>query len=237
MPYASSDDVAELLARELTTEEQALVERRLAQVERMILRRIPDLAAQIAAETIAQDDVVDVEAEAVYRVVRNPEGLHSENDGSYGYQLSSEAADNRLRIPPRRVERAGCEAQPHVHDCPEPQRDDAAMSLLNRGTELVKVFQEVQTPDTDADGNKITRAALVGTLVRAVVQPLKSTEDNEGGFNTESRYRLRLVNYPNVLGTQSQIEWRGKRYSIEGDALIYNGSLRTARAEYVMVCS
>ena len=107
MPYASSDDVAELLARELTTEEQALVERRLAQVERMILRRIPDLAAQIAAETIAQDDVVDVEAEAVYRVVRNPEGLHSENDGSYGYQLSSEAADNRLRIPPRRVERAG----------------------------------------------------------------------------------------------------------------------------------
>lgn len=109
------------------------------------------------------------------------------------------------------------------------------MSLLNRGTETVKVFQEVQTPDTDADGNTITRAAKIGTLVRAVVQPIKSTENSDGGFNTESGYRLRLINYPNVLGAQSQVEWRGKTYSIEGDALIYNGSPRTARAEYVMV--
>lgn len=109
------------------------------------------------------------------------------------------------------------------------------MSLLNRGTDLVKVFQEVQTPDTDSDGNKITRAAPIGTLVRAVVQPISSTENQDGGFNTESRYRLRLINYSNILGAQSQIEWNSKRYSIEGDAKIYNGSRRTAHVDYVMV--
>ncbi|KUI36198.1 hypothetical protein [Mycobacterium sp. GA-2829] len=109
------------------------------------------------------------------------------------------------------------------------------MSLLNRGTETVKVFQEVQTPDADSDGNKITRAARVGTLVSAVVQPIGApTENQDGGFNTESRYRLRLINYPSILGAQSQIEWRGKPYSIVGDAMIYSGSRRTAHVDHVM---
>lgn len=112
------------------------------------------------------------------------------------------------------------------------------MSLLNRGTETVKVFQEVQTPETDADGNKVTRAAKVGTLVRAVVQPFgrqsDSSENQEGGFHTESRYRLRLINYPDILGAQSQIEWNGKRYSVLGDGMIYNGSARTRHVDYVM---
>lgn len=110
------------------------------------------------------------------------------------------------------------------------------MSLLNRGTDTVKVFQEVQSPDIDGDGNKITRAALVGQLFRAVVQPLTATESTaDGGFGSESRYRLRLINYPNVLGAQSQIEWNGKRYSIEGDGRIFNGSARTRHVDYVMV--
>ena len=109
------------------------------------------------------------------------------------------------------------------------------MSLLNRGTETIKVFQEIQNPEVDSDGNKRIRAALIGTLVRAVVQPISSTENADGGFNTETRYRLRLINYPNILGAQSQIEWRGQRYAIDGDPLIYNGSRRTAHVDYVMV--
>jgi hypothetical protein len=113
----------------------------------------------------------------------------------------------------------------------------ADVSLLTRGTELVKVFQQVQAPETDSDGNKFTRPSLIGTLVRAVVQPISSTENADGGFNTESRYRLRLINYPNILGARSQIEWRGKRYSIVGDAMIYNGSRRTAHVDYVMTRS
>ena len=109
------------------------------------------------------------------------------------------------------------------------------MSLLNRGTETVKVFQEIQNPVTDSDGNKWTRPALIGTTYRAVVQPISSTENADGGFHTESRYRLRLINYPNILGAQSQIEWNGKRYSIFGDAMIHNGSPRTRHVDYVMV--
>lgn len=110
------------------------------------------------------------------------------------------------------------------------------MSLLNRGTETVKVFSEEM--QVDDDGNKITRAAKVGTLVRAVVQPISTfnpAESADGGFHTESRYRLRLINYPGILGAQSQVEWLGKRYAIHGDAQIYNGSARTRHVDYQMV--
>jgi hypothetical protein len=69
-----------------------------------------------------------------------------------------------------------------------------------------------------------------------VVQPLGSpTENQDGGFITESRYRFRLINHPRMLGARSQIEWRGKRFSIVGAAQIYNGSRRTAHDDYIIV--
>lgn len=98
MAYASADDVAALLARELDAAETAMVDRRLDQVERMILRKIPDLAGQTEAGQIDADDVRDIEAEAVLRVVRNPDGIYSESDGSYTYTKSAAAADNSLRL-------------------------------------------------------------------------------------------------------------------------------------------
>lgn len=107
------------------------------------------------------------------------------------------------------------------------------VSLLHRGTETVTVYPEEVT--TDSDGNTITRPSAVGVVARAVIQPLTSTEDAAVGFQTESRYRLRLVGYPTLLGAQSQIEWNGKRYSVEGDPRIFNGSRKTAHVDYVMV--
>ena len=107
MAHATAEDVQAVLGRTLDTAETALVERRLEQVERMIVRRIPDLAGQIAAGDIDAQDVTDIEAEAVLRVVRNPEGLYSEQDGQYGYQLSREAADNSLRILPEEWQTLG----------------------------------------------------------------------------------------------------------------------------------
>lgn len=107
MTYATAADVSALLARELDTAETALVERRLEQVERMILRKVPDLADKITAGEIDQDDVVDIEAESVYRVVRNPDGVFMETDGTYTYTKSADAADNRLRILPEEWERIG----------------------------------------------------------------------------------------------------------------------------------
>lgn len=100
MALAVAADVQAVYGKELSTEEVALVNRRLEQVERMILRKIPDLLEQITDGDLDEADVVDIEAEAVLRVVRNPDGMRAENDGIYGYQLSNEAADNRLRITP-----------------------------------------------------------------------------------------------------------------------------------------
>ena len=54
------------------------------------------------------------------------------------------------------------------------------------------------------------------------------------GFETTSKYRLRLVGYPSLLGAQSQVEWNGKRYAIDGEPRIYNGSRRTAHVDYVI---
>jgi hypothetical protein len=106
------------------------------------------------------------------------------------------------------------------------------MSLLNRGTEVVTVFPEEAV--TDADGNIKTRPSTVGVVARAVVQPLASTEDASVGFETESKYRLRLVGYSSLLGAQAQIDWQGKRYAIDGEPRQYNGSRRTAHVDYVM---
>ena len=73
-----------------------------------------------------------------------------------------------------------------------------------------------------------------------MIQPLASEggrekrEKQETGQWTEERYRLRLVGYVGVLGPQSQVEWNGKRWSIDGPARLYNGSPRTAHVDYVI---
>lgn len=115
------------------------------------------------------------------------------------------------------------------------------MSLLDRGTDTVLVFPEEMI--IDSDGNKFTRPATTGAPFRAVVQPLgagsvapRETTDG-GGFSSVSRYRLRLINHPGVLGARSQVEWNGQRYSIDGDAMVFNGSPRTRHVDYVMVRS
>ena len=98
MAQATASDVEVRLGRTLTTEEISLVENRLADVERMILRRIPDLADKVTAGSIDAADVVQVEADAVLRLVRNPDGYASETDGTYGYTFSREMASGRIEI-------------------------------------------------------------------------------------------------------------------------------------------
>lgn len=108
------------------------------------------------------------------------------------------------------------------------------MSLLNRGTETVVIFAEEAV--TDADGNTMTRPSTVGVVARAVIQPIGTpTEDQDIGYLTTSKYRLRLIGWPEPLGAQSQIDWQRKRYAIDGDPRIFNGSRRTAHVDYVMV--
>ncbi len=73
--------------------------RRLEQVERLILRRVPDLAEQIDTGDLDEQDVIDIEADAVLRVVLHGDGIISETDGSFTYQKAY-GTDGRLKLTP-----------------------------------------------------------------------------------------------------------------------------------------
>ena len=96
MAYASFEDVQLRFFRELTPEEQPLVEQRLADAENKIRRKIKDLDTRILDDPAYEDLVRQICADAVIRLVRNPEGYIQETDGNYTYQLSQASADGRL---------------------------------------------------------------------------------------------------------------------------------------------
>lgn len=107
MAYASASDVTARWARTPTDEETALINVRLEDAERLIRRRIVDLDGKVAAGTILEDDLIQVEAEAVLRLVRNPEGFLSESDGDYTYMLRQDISTGRLEILPEEWEILG----------------------------------------------------------------------------------------------------------------------------------
>lgn len=109
------------------------------------------------------------------------------------------------------------------------------MSLLNRATDIVTVFPEESF--TDADGNDRTRASTVGVVAKAVVQPMSGGGEQQGiGSQTEERLRLRLVGWKGgELGSQSQVQWNGRRYVVHGEPRRHKGSHRTAHVDYVLV--
>ncbi|QFG10389.1 head-tail adaptor Ad1 [Mycobacterium phage Anthony] len=98
MAYAKASDVTTLWAKTPDTEILALIERRLEQVERMVKRRIPDVDTKVVADPVFKADLIDIEADAVLRLVRNPEGYLSEGDGSYNYMLRSDLSQGVLEI-------------------------------------------------------------------------------------------------------------------------------------------
>lgn len=107
MAYATKEDVAVRWGRQLTPEDEAMVVQRLEDVERMIKRRIPDLDDKCANDPEYQTDVIQVEADAVLRLARNPEGYLSETDGDYTYMLQSGTASGSLEILPTEWETLG----------------------------------------------------------------------------------------------------------------------------------
>lgn len=98
MAYATAADVVVLWAKEPEPEVMTLIERRLEQVERIIKRRITDLDVRVAASDTFRADLIDIEADAVLRLVRNPEGYLSETDGVYSYQIQADLSSGRLEI-------------------------------------------------------------------------------------------------------------------------------------------
>ena len=110
------------------------------------------------------------------------------------------------------------------------------MSLLDRGRETVTVFLEEVW--TDPDGNVITRPSPNGITATATIQPRSQTAGSgpeDEGFYTRDVYRIRFTRgFPHVLGSQSQIEWRGARWGIFQEARRYNGSGATAHIDYLI---
>lgn len=100
MSYASPSDVAQRWGRPISVEDSDLIDVRLEDVERMILRRVPDLYSSVAAGSIDVDDLIQIESDAVLRLVRNPQGLFSETDGNYTYMYMQGVASGRLEILP-----------------------------------------------------------------------------------------------------------------------------------------
>lgn len=99
MAYAFIDDVSDRLGRAVSdAAEIQQIETWIEDAGRLILRRIPDLATRVAAGTIDRADVVMVEAQAVVRKVKNPDGKQNERIDDYSYGLVKDAARGEVFI-------------------------------------------------------------------------------------------------------------------------------------------
>ena len=100
MSYATIDDVADRMGRDLDPSEAEIVSARLDDVEAVIRTRVPDIAERVATSPTLGRLLAMVEADAVIRVIRNPRGLTAETDGDYGYRITPDAAKGRISIEP-----------------------------------------------------------------------------------------------------------------------------------------
>lgn len=106
MAYADAADVTVRSGKADTEPEiLALIDQRIQDVERMIERGLKrrglgTLAARITAELTDVEDIKQVEADAVLRLVRNPDGFLSETDGDYTYMLRQDLASGVLELLP-----------------------------------------------------------------------------------------------------------------------------------------
>ena len=119
------------------------------------------------------------------------------------------------------------------------------MSLLDTGARYQPVLVYPEEMVIDADGNEFTQPSKtpIEAIARLQVANQSGTsarraeQDNEG-FMTEKLYRMRFprsfTREHGVLGAQSQIEWRGERWSIFGDATEYDSSPALQRVDYTI---
>lgn len=101
MAYATPEDVEVRFMRPLDEDEKRVVAARLEDAELLLRSRIPDLDEKVTTGVLDQALVVMVEAEMVLRLIRNPDGLVQETDGSYSYSTSQKVASGLLEVLPR----------------------------------------------------------------------------------------------------------------------------------------
>lgn len=101
--YASHEDVQDRYEQDLDTRLEAIVDVRLGDAERLIKHRIKDLDARLLldpaeANYLDIDTLIQVEAEMVLRLIRNPEGYSQESDGNYSYAIYQQVASGKLEV-------------------------------------------------------------------------------------------------------------------------------------------
>ncbi|QGH79691.1 head-to-tail stopper [Gordonia phage Anon] len=119
------------------------------------------------------------------------------------------------------------------------------MSLLDTGARYEPVTVYPEEMIIDDDGNEFTRPSKtpIQAIARFQIQNQSGTsarraeQDNEG-FLSEKVYRMRFprsfTKQHGILGAQSEVVWAGKRWAVFGDAIVYNGSVATARVDYTI---
>jgi hypothetical protein len=119
------------------------------------------------------------------------------------------------------------------------------MGLLDTGARYQPVVVYKEQMVIDSDGNKFTKPSTTGINAIARLQVAnqsgtsarRAEQDNEG-FESEKVYRMRFprsfTKEHGVLGAQSQILWRGERWSLFGDATEYDSSPALARVDYTI---
>lgn len=98
MGLATFEDVQNRFHRELEPEDRRLIETRLHDAEIKIRRKIQDLDFQLAEDPLLEDTVVRICAEAVLRLIRNPDGYVQETDGDYTYMRQQRLEEGKLTI-------------------------------------------------------------------------------------------------------------------------------------------
>ena len=97
MSYASIEDVSTRLGRPITDPaEVAQITAWLGDVEALIVSRIPTLDDSVALGSPTAAVVAMVEANAVIRKVRNPDGKVSEGIDDYNYRLNENARKGEI---------------------------------------------------------------------------------------------------------------------------------------------
>lgn len=97
MTYATISDVSTRLGRPITDlSEVAQVGAWLADVEALIVARIPNLADLIVEGRPSLGNVVSAESNSVIRKIRNPDGKQNERIDDYSYGLNEDARRGEL---------------------------------------------------------------------------------------------------------------------------------------------
>lgn len=104
------------------------------------------------------------------------------------------------------------------------------MSLLDTGNELVEIWPEVDS--VDSDGNPVKVPAATPEEVWARVQPVSSTDVIAAGQQTVARYRFITRTAP--LGPWARVRWRGRDWDIDGEPMWSSGSPQTQHVTAIL---